>query len=207
MTRIIILVVALAVFLLLRFAVRRVFLNVGKAALAKQPDRIHLHQRLDHRWTDPAAVEALAQPLLARGFADAGTFTIAEMPVALRLFAKADEGTNATIYEHPKAGVWLDMYTRYPDGTGFTIATTRDRGLEQRPGRPIVHAPGLGAAEVHEAFLRERPKGAVLHLTADALPKFYEEAYAEQLAWRKQKGISVQEVANVAKTRTPSNEG
>src|SRR5947207_5267468 len=114
MSRLSFFILALLVLIVLRIAARGFFRKVGRTALARQPATIHLHHRLDHRWRSAGAVDALAQPLLALGFVDAGTFTIVEMPgLALRLLAQPDECAGATIYEHPKVGVWLDLFTRY----------------------------------------------------------------------------------------------
>ena len=47
---------------------------------------------------------------------------------------------------------------------------------------------------------RTSPLPAVLR-TSLQLPAFYEQSYAEQMAWRRNKGISAEEVAKVSKSR------
>ena len=202
MDRFFLLVVALVVILALRFFARRFFVQIGTKAIARQPDALHLKRSATPAWRNPAAVDAITQTLLARGFTDGGTFTAPEMPaVIIRMFAKPAEAVCSCIYEHEKVGVWMDMFTRYQDTTGITFTNTRDRGLSQRPGRPILHFPELSPADLYQQFIAERPAGAMVTITAEQLPRFYEEAYAESMAWRKNKGITAEEVARVAKTR------
>ena len=202
MIRLFLLVAALLVFFVLRFFLRRFFVQVGTKAVAGQPDALHLQRSANPAWRNPAAVEEIARTLIAGGFADLGAFTAPEMPpLIIRMFAKPEEAVYSCIYEHEKAGVWMDMFTRYQDNTGITFTNTRDRGLAQRPGRPILHFPGLGAADLYQQFIKERPGGAMITLTAETLPRFYEESYAESIAWRKNRGITAEEVARVAQTR------
>ena len=64
-----------------------------------------------------------------------------------------------------------------------------------------MHFPELSPADLYQQFIAERPAGAMVTITAEQLPRFYEESYAESMAWRKNKGITAEEVARVAKTR------
>src|SRR4051812_15288904 len=77
---------ALVFLILARLFLKRLFTDVGRKALAKQAAEIHLLPTTDKAWQNLAAVEAIARPLVARGFTDVGTFVIREMPVTLRLF-------------------------------------------------------------------------------------------------------------------------
>jgi hypothetical protein len=47
-------------------------------------------------------------------------------------------------------------------------------------------------------MLRERPQGAMVPLSADQVPRLFEKGYAELVFWRKNKGLSPEEVAKVA---------
>ena len=108
--------------------------RVGQQALARQPDRITLTAR-----PDPPGAEAqrILGGLTREGFSPAGSFAVAEMGgLPIHFMVKPAESAVAAVYEHPKAGVWCDLFTRYQDGTSFTFATSRmGGGLEQRPGK------------------------------------------------------------------------
>ena len=170
--------------------------RVGQRALARQPDRITMTIR-----PNPPGAEArkILEGLTGKGFLPAGSFAVAEMDgLPIHFMVKPAESAVAAVYEHPKAGVWCDLFTRYQDGTSFTFATSRmGGGLEQRPGHPVVRAAELDPAAAHARFLQERPAGAMKSFTAVEVPRMFADAYAESIAWRKQRGISGAEVAKV----------
>ncbi len=192
-------------FLILRLLATTFFRKVGKTALAKQPDEIHLQRVENHAWRNAGAIAALETPLAAKGFMVTGTYRIPEMPpLAIRLLAKIPEASYACIYEHEKAGTWVEIFSRYQDGTGITYTIMPARGLKPRPGHPVVHLPGLNSSELYARFIAARPSGSLEHFRLEDLARYFERSYAESMAWRKQEGISAREVARVAASRKPS---
>ena len=72
---------------------------IGQAALNQQPDTIHLSPTGPHAWKNAQKAAGFTSPLSDRGFQDAGSYTIAEMPGAVvRLMAKPEEHFYAAIY-------------------------------------------------------------------------------------------------------------
>ncbi len=187
---------------LIGLAVRLGLVNVGKMAMEKQMDQIHLIRRDGHAWKNAPAVRAFAQPLLSQGFSDVGTYALDTLPdVMVQLFTKVADSLYAVIYEHPKAGVWMNYVALFQDGGSITFTTQADRGLEQRPGHTIVYAPGSTADALYRRALSERPQKFLKPTPPESIVPSFERAYAEGMAWRRQKGISNQEVLNVMKTR------
>ena len=175
---------------------------VGNQALQRLPDQIHLAPSRPEALHDAAAALALANPLLEFGFDDAGTYSVVDLPgVFMRLLVKPDECFTAAVYEHPKAGTWLDITTRYSDRTTSSFSTMRASGLDPRPGSASVRMPGSSAGEVYERARAERPKGNMIRVTGEAAPGLFERGYAESMGWRKKKGISAAEMAKVAERR------
>jgi len=173
--------------------------DIGAQALAKQPDTIRLSSQPGHQWTNVAAVNKLAEPLLARGFTDLGPYSIDVMPqVALRFLLNATVSVYACIYEHAKAGIWLDLVSRYTDGTGATFTTVPSTGMDERPQDKIVRAPNASADMLFGRILVERPQRPLIPLDAAEVIRLFEAVYAEQMLWRKTRGISAREVGNVA---------
>ena len=188
--------------LFLQAAVRAGLKDIGQKAIDRQPDSIRLSRRAGYAWKDNAALEKLAASLRACGFSEIGDYTVAEMPgLAIRFLINQTESAYACIYEHLKVGTWLDLVSRYQDGSGVTFTTTRDRGLEHRPQNMVVHAPGVPAEALCARMLKERPRRPLVTLDSDGAIRLFEDAYREQITWRKQKGGSAAEVARVIASR------
>jgi hypothetical protein len=172
---------------------------IGRQALARQPDRIELREAGLQAWKDSSAAQRLTEPLLILGYELAGTFTIPELPgVVVRLLVHSRECMLATVYEHPRAGYWIDLATRYVGGTAFTVSSCPDRGLAPRPGHPIVHLPGAEPAALHERLLASRPKAGMERPDSRRAARTFEQAFADGMAWRKSQGVSTAEVVKVA---------
>jgi hypothetical protein len=184
---------------LLLMVLGRIFAGaIGNHALAKQPDEIHLERAGVRPWARPEKAEESARTLRAAGFEDAGTWTVPELPgVVLQLLAHAGEGFYGVIYQHPKAGDWMDMVTRFSDGTSITFSSHTPSGLESRPGHPVQNLPGVTAGKLLEHARAARPRRAAAPHSAARATTDFTRAYAESMAWRKQHGVSAKEVAQV----------
>lgn len=173
--------------------------DVGRKALANQPDQIKLSQQPGHQWKDAAAVNRLVEPLLKRGFTDLGPHSVDVMPhVTLRFLVNPAVSIYACVYEHAKAGIWLDLVSRYEDGSGATFTTVRPTGLDPNPRETVVHAPGASSDMLYGRMLVERPQRPLIRLDAAEVIRLFEAVYAEQILWRKTRGVSVREVGKVA---------
>ena len=124
-------VVRVGKLLLLRQAVRGALSDVGKQALARQPDTISLSRTSDPQWKDAAAIDAVARPLLDLGFYDCGAYKANQMAgVLMRILMKEDSSTAAFLYEHPQAGCWTELSVRYEDGSTNALSTLPPTGIQ-----------------------------------------------------------------------------
>ncbi|MGH7502508.1 MAG: hypothetical protein ACREL7_12215 [Longimicrobiales bacterium] len=171
---------------------------IGKAALASQPDVITPMESTDG--PREAEAKAAVESLTRRGFAFVGSYVIPEMSgLPVHFLTRVEECVVAVVYEHPKAGVWCDLATRYLDGTSFTITNARmGGGLDARPGHETLRVPGLTTAALHIRLLRDRPKTTPVGIAPADVARVFADAYASEMAWRKGKGIKKQEVRTVA---------
>lgn len=205
MTQILVLVGLLVLLTLLRpvlrLAVAAVFgRSIGARALAQTPDAIHLSPAGASPWRDAAEAGALCRALTDRGFEAGGTFVVDEMPgVVIALFADPVRSFWAAVYDHPRAGRWIELVTRYVDGTTATYTTLSPTGLAPLPGHIHVHVPRTSAAGLLVKAESERPRGAMKPSAAADAARAFVEGYAEGMARRKRIGVSKREVVAVAK--------
>src|SRR5215470_8060457 len=154
--------------------------DVGRKALANQPDQIKLSQRPGHQWKDAAAVSRLVVPLLKRGFTDLGPYSVDVMPhVTLRFLVNPAVSIYACVYEHAKAGIWLDLVSRYEDGSRSTFTTRRSNVIYQRPQDTIVRVPSASSEALYGRMLRERPQRTLRRLDTATVIRLFKSAYAE----------------------------
>jgi hypothetical protein len=177
--------------------------DIGRRALEKQSDHIHMVRAGAQVWTRPDLATALATPLLENGFQDAGIYTVTELPgVHVHLLTDSHNQMLGIVYEHPRAGHWAEVVTRYANGDSSVFTTVKPTGLSPRPGHVTVHAPGLDVGALLHRALHERPNGAMVPMTPAKAVEIFEFAYADQMAWRKKQGISASEVVRVAQRRS-----
>lgn len=173
--------------------------SVGESALAKVPDCVSLVAAGPDAWRDSGGAADLTARLQARGFEDGGIFGVREMPgVVIRLLAQPEESVMGIVYEHPQAGQWVELATRYADGTSYSVTTSRETGLDPRPGHVTEHLHGTSVTRLCERLLAARPAGMVEPARAADLHVRFEQGYAEAMAWRKAHGVSRVEVVKVA---------
>jgi len=172
--------------------------QIGASALAEQPDTIHLQKADATAWKNPGAANKLAQSFATQGFHDAGVHTIAEMPIVVQLMANPESSFYVAIYQHPQAGTWFDLASRFEDGTSLTYSTARPNALKPRPGHPVANMHGADPAQVLEKATAQRPRKPLIPAAAYAAVSMFESAYAESMAYRKQVGISTGEVVGTA---------
>jgi hypothetical protein len=173
--------------------------KIAATALAQQPDRIHLQPGGPDSWKHATPARRIAEPLVSRGFTDAGVHTIPEMPgVVVQLLAHEKEGLYAAVYEHPQAGSWFDLVSRYQDGTSVTYSTSLPTALKPRPGHPTVNLPGIEPIGVLERVLAQRPRRTLKPVSRDQAVHVFEQGYADSIDYRKQVGISTSEVIGTA---------
>jgi len=192
----------LLLWLLMRAGLRRILAPwIGKVALERQPDRITLAPVAGTPWREDPESAALFDPLLARGFTPAGSFTIGEfggMPV--NFLVHEAHALVAALYAHPQAGLTLDVATKFTDGESYTVSNAiRGGELDPRPGHPVIRMPRASAVALLARALRERPDKPRVPVPPAGAAGLFADAYAEGIAWRKRRGVRVHEVAAVAR--------
>ena len=161
----------------------------GLAELAEKmqgavpPLRIKLEPLEAVDWRDSDEAEALIEPLRVAGFQEIGGFAMEPGEVTMQAFQLPEENAYAIVYEHPQASVWLDLVTRYRDGSKLTYATLADTLLDRAENNVIRYFEGMPGDELLKRFLAERPAKPMEPVPAGDFAAFFEQAYAENMDW------------------------
>lgn len=191
----IVIVLLVVAVLFIRYKIRK-FMGTLQTMVESQiparlaPARIHLEQLAAPAWSDPGAVQALDEPLPGLGFLEAGIFSVREID-GLQIHAWVHPGSSivAVVYEHPLVGHWLDLVTRYQDGTRLTYANTaQGTGVDHQPGHDVVRLPELDTRRLFERFVRERPAKPTEPVSPETFAATFEKAYADEMDWRNSRG-------------------
>lgn len=152
------------------------------------PFRIKLERLPAIDWQQPDQAAALIEPLRQAGFAEVGSFAIQPGDMVLQAFCRPSDSIYAVVYQHPKVGVWLDLITRYQDGSRITYCTQRDSLLDRPEHTMARYYEAMPASELLSRFLAERPSKPMESLSAEAFVGHFEQAYAESMDWMMARG-------------------
>lgn len=172
--------------------------EISAKVMASQPSTIHLEPGDPAEWRDGARLEQVTHDFAALGFAVAGTHVVPELPqVRVRLFANPADSLFGVVYEHPARGLWYEIVCRGTDGSSITWSTLPENGLDARPGHPIRHLPRATVDSLWRTVQREKPAVSLQPASVSNVNEAFVTAWAEYMAWRKQRGISRIEAARV----------
>jgi hypothetical protein len=176
--------------------------RIGRRVLAGQPDRIHLEPADERIWRTASNWRTPMEGLQPLGFELAGHFTVREMPgLHLCLLAHRAGSFYAAIYEHPVAAAWFELFCPHEDGTSDTFSTAQPTGLDAREGCIAVHLPGADVSTLWARAQSERRPGGWSSTSTAEAPRYFEDAFARSMAWRKGRGLARHEVVRAANRR------
>lgn len=157
------------------------------------PFRISLQRLPAVEWQRPDEAARLIEPLRQAGFAEVGSFAIQPGDIVLVALCRCGDSIYGVVYQHPKAGIWLDLITRYQDGTRFTYGTQRDTLLDRAEHNVMRFHEALPAGELLSRFLVERPSKPMESMSADDFVGHFEQAYADSMNWMMARGGPTEE--------------
>ena len=185
----------------LKRRIRQAIEGLGDLRYQITPARLHLRRQEQVEWKDPAAVTAIVEALRGEGFQEAGVYVPDEMDY-LRIHALAHPAHAAygVVYEHDKAGVWIDLWSKYENGDGITYTTApQGQEIESPPGQAKVYEVGGDPAALFRRLVAERPTSGLIPTPADGFVQMFERSYAESMDWRNARGgPSEEEIRRVA---------
>lgn len=180
--------------------VGRVVLSaVGKDALAKIPDQIQLSRVNAPQWKDGAAIQQQASPLVHAGFNDLGTYSVDKLPgVLVRILFQPQTYVAAHVTEHPRAGNWIEIATRYTDGGSDFLTTLPDQGIAGPPFVRTARADKSTPTDaLYQQHLKQRKPSGIKPVNQNDAAREFEGAYLRYMVWKNNKGLKPEEVAKV----------
>ena len=193
-------------YMLVRRVGKKALAEVGKRAMLKLPDSVCLSRVESPTWTNGELVGEQSEPLLRSGFQDAGVYRVDRMPgVFVRILCEPRAGVVAYVYDHPHAGSWTEMVTRYRDGSTNCVTTMSPTGMRHPHWFRKIHADKtMPTNRIYERFLPLRQQQGITPVApgdtsvSESDTHEFEATYRKLAAWRLEAGISPKEVAHVA---------
>ncbi|MFO0909255.1 MAG: hypothetical protein U0794_13045 [Isosphaeraceae bacterium] len=171
------------------------------AAASQTPSRLHLQRLATSAWMDEEEAGELSEQLRDLGFEHVGFYQTEEVAgLSLESWVQREARAWAVVYEHPQAGVWLDLVSQYDDGRRITFANTlQGEGVDQSPGHEVIRIANLDARELYARFIDERPVGPLTELHAEDFQRQFEKVYADEMDWRNSRGgATAEEIRRIA---------
>ncbi len=158
-----------------------------------QPDAITLVE--GEFPTDDGDVVSRVLVFEGQGFDRVGAYAIEEMEgvVVVGLVHEAAR-LSAVVYRHPQAGVWSDVVVNYePEGSLTVTNAPMGHELDHRPGHDKRYDKALDERALLERMASEARPGERRPAVAADFRAEFEKAYAEDMAWRNERGGPTQE--------------
>jgi hypothetical protein len=171
--------------------------EIGTRAITKLPAEVHL---VANTQSGGQAIERQVQALLSQGFVDLGNYGLDAMPaVSVRMLFQSGTHVAAHLYEYKENEAWTELVSRYDDGNTCALSTLPDTGIESVPWVQTMRADkGVPTDQLYHQHLAKRPASGIKPVKASEAAHEFEEGYSRIMGWKRERGISVQEVARAA---------
>ncbi len=189
---VIIVAVAVSVFFLFRY-----FLKVSRKPILE----VSLVPTDSPRWSDKKKIGELIDAFQRNRFDLAGHYECWEISgLIISGFVKLSEQLLGVIYDHPIAGIWIDICVEYNDEENLTVSnSSAGKELDHMPQSIKIYLKGGSLDELLAKVLAERKNKGRKMLTKEDFASTFEEAYKKEAKWRAGRGgVTFPEVKSVA---------
>jgi hypothetical protein len=174
---------AVAVILIYRLKIHRIYLYHLAAAINRFPGRLRLKPHEPVAWQKPERASHRVLEFQAAGFAPLGGFLVDELPNA-RLFAlrHPENGLVGIVNETPDLGTWSDVLLFPADGTPPVLASSMLKPALLRffPGDPKISKPDASVADlVRAVHASARPNLSARPVAPGGFAPLFEQAFAD----------------------------
>lgn len=153
-------------------------------------------------WPSAEKYAEWTEALHREGFEQFGEYQIPETRSFSDFWLNAREDLTATIVSHPKAGMWLSVFTRYNDWSSFGVANKNETGVDPHPKKRTVYlGPNADAITVIETARRDRPEGVRRPSTRQSALSDYANSWRQHIEWRRSRGTTAEEYKRVGESK------
>ncbi len=175
----------------------KVFRDVARRAGDRVPNEIHLQPVTMVLWKDDDKWREAYNALETYGFRHVGNYRVVEIGVDVQFLINDHDRALACIYNHPVAGVFMDIVTRYEDGTSVTYANRGASGLDQHPQLQNRFLGDVPPKDLIEKALSERPQNGMIGIRDQDLVPDFCRVWKEYKEWRNKRGTTAEEVERI----------
>jgi hypothetical protein len=175
----------------------RVFRDVAKRAGDRVPNEIHLIPATMVMWKDEDKWREAYNALESHGFHHVGNYRVEEISVDVQFLVSDQNCALACIYNHPSAGVFMDIVTRYEDGSSVTFANREASGLDQHPQLQNRFLGDISPNDLVEKALAERPGIPMRSIREEEIVPDFCRVWKEYKEWRNKRGTTAEEVERI----------
>jgi hypothetical protein len=197
---IVVAVVALGIFLVIRWFRRAV--NEQAGAGATPPCRVNPEPEPNPEWRNRKQIEEWSAQLRALGFEDAGAYTIPEMAgLQMAGFCHPGERLMAVIYDHTRIAPSFDICFERPDTSGVTGANTMlGHDISRRPESKRISIENGTVEQLYRAVAGEGTAAERLAVVPANFASDFKASYARSMNWKlKQGGVTREDIRHEAK--------
>jgi hypothetical protein len=183
-----------AAFLFIRSQVKKLLAQDAQAT----PLAVRLNEDLAPDWRSEPNARALIRDVESLGFTPGKAYVIHEM-AGIKLLSLFNHPYAAVVYQHPKAGNWIDVVFQGEDGTDLTASSAPSGGeIAHRPDQKKIFMPGASASDVLEAARREAGGSRGVTIDDANFREMFETEYKKDVSWRNsQGGVTLDEFRRV----------
>jgi hypothetical protein len=169
---------------------------------------IDMESAPDAVWSDTPSLQRSDVCMARLGYEDVGDFLIPQLPtVVLRGYCHRADRAFGALYEHPDAGLHLDLLRIHVDRLQITVTTLPPTGMDS-PGSVEKHHTSVHLSNtlpvgdlqgMHDMLMRKSASHEVVDVAPRLFPLVFKAAYEREMNWRIERGgITAEEALRAA---------
>jgi len=160
--------------------------DANRRAQERLPDTISLVPNPSIKWRNEANFKLWSNDFASLGFRPAGSFTVEPLQgLVLSFLINSEQNLQVVLCEHEKGIRWIEIISRYENGTTLTYSSMPDKGFDHDPRYEVVHLPDATPKQLYQRAITDRPMVGLKPHTEGSIVSQYEQAYADLIKWAK----------------------